>query len=228
MSNLAISAPPSSRVAEQSLTTTFHVEVMNDLETGEPTLIGSSDPHHGDLQVVTADQVIAKAMEQHRLINKAVQLALDCEAATSKAPTGEPHTWTIADKDSGLPLHVTCMSGCNTLHAERAIGMSRATEVNCAQYDTANTVELQIGCGSENFGGYATLSVEIHSDPVHPDPAKRMPLASIEVMEDHYIEDLDPNGLAVVIDKLEQRVAAMRVRHAALVRIHNEYLGRQA
>ena len=228
MTRMAQTATTPSALTEQSITTAFHVEVMDDLETGEPTLIGSSDANHGDLQVVTADQVIAKAMEQHRLIDNAVQLALAYEAATSNAPTGEPRTWTIADQDSGLPLNITCMSGCNTLHPELSIGMSRASEVNCAQYDTANTMELQIGSGDEEFGGYATLSVEIHADPVHPDPAKRLPLAAIEVMEDQYLEDLDPNALAVVIDKLQQRVTAMRVRHADLIRIRGEYLRRQA
>ena len=222
----APTASPAPR--EQSLSTFFHVEIMNDLETGQPTLIGSSDASHGDLQVVTADQVIAKAMEQHRLIDKAVRLALAYEAATGNALTGEPRPWTIADSDSGMPLNVTCMSGCNTLHPEKSIGISRATEVNCAQYDTANSMELQIGSGDEEFGGYATLSVEIHSDPVHPDPAKRVPLAAVEVMEDQYIEDLDPNALAIVIDKLQQRVTAMRVRHAELIRIRDEYVRRQA
>lgn len=228
MNRVTATSTATSALPEQSITTTFHVEVMNDLDNGKPMLIGSSDPSHGDLQVVTADQVIAKATEQHRLIDKAVQLALDYEAATSKAPTGEPRTWTIADLDSGLPLNVTCMSGCNTLHPERSIGMSRATEINCSQYDTANSMELQIGSGDENFGNFATLSVEIHSDPAHPDPAKRVPLAAVEVVEDHYLEDLDPDALAVVIDKLQDRVTAMRVRHADLVRARNEYFGQQA
>lgn len=228
MNRVPATSTATSVLPEQSISTTFHVEAMNDLETGEPTLIGSSDANHGDLQVVTADQVIAKAAEQHRLIDKAVQLALDYEAATSKAPTGEPRRWTIADQDSGLPLTVTCMSGCNTLHAERSIGMSRAVEVNCAQYDTANPMELLLGPRGEEFGGYVTLSVEIHSDPVHPDPAKRVPLAAVEVVEDHYLEDLDPDALAVVIDKLQQRVTAMRVRRAELIRIRAEHFGRQA
>ncbi|AVH57862.1 MULTISPECIES: DUF6907 domain-containing protein [Streptomyces] len=214
--------------AEQSISTFFHVEAMNDLDNGQPTLIASSEANHGDLQVVTADQVIAKAAEQHRLISKAVRLALDHEAAGQQIPADKPRTWTVADSDTGMPLNVTCMSGCNTLHLEAASGQAPADEIWCVQYDQANTTELAIGCGNSDLGDWATLSVQIKTEPFHADPAKRIPHASIEVTEDHYIEDLDPDALAVVIDKLERRTAQMRVRHAELVRIRDEYLGRQA
>lgn len=217
-----------SPIAEQSVTASLTVEIMHDLDDGTPTLVASTDGNQGDLQVVTVDQLRAKIAEQRAQLNCQERLALAYEAATTKAPTGEPFTWTIADEDSGLPLHVTCMSGCQSLHTEKAFGMSRAADVNCAQYDTANPTELQIGCGGEDLDRHATLSVEIHSDPVHPDPAKRVPLAAVELMEDKYIEDLDPNALGVVIDKLDNRVAAMRIRHAELIRIRDEYFGRQA
>ncbi|MFG3586579.1 DUF6907 domain-containing protein [Streptomyces sp. NPDC047990] len=219
---------PTAHIAEQSISTTFHIEVMNDPETGQPMLIGSSDPHHGDLQVVTADQIIAKADEQHRTIAKAVRLALDYEAATRQAPTGKPRSWTIADSQTGMPLNGVCMVGCHGGHLELGSGRGTAEEVLCTQYDQANSTELPISCGSDDGEDWATLSVEIKSYPVHPDEEKRIPLAAIEVTEDHYIEDLDPDGLAVVIDKLQQRVNAMHIRHAELIRARNEYLGRQA
>jgi hypothetical protein len=176
--------------------------------------------------VVTVDQARAKVAEQRIRLNRQERLILAYEA-TATAPAGEPRRWTIAGDGTGKPLTVTCMSGCNSLHMEDVAGTAKATDVSCVQYDTANTTELAIGCGSQHPGDWATLSVEIHSDPVHPDQARRIPHASIEVTEDHYIEDLDPDGLVVVIDKLDQRVAAMRVRHAELIRIRDEYLGRQ-
>lgn len=228
MNRVPTTAMAPSTPAEQSITTTFHVEVMNDLDNGQPTLVGASDANLGDLQVVTADQVIAKALEEHRRIDRAVQLALDYEAATGRQPATEPRTWTVTDSKTGLPLNVTCMSGCDSLHVEMGIGSSAADDILCAQYDRANTIELPIGCGSTGGEDWATLSVEIKSDPVHPYPAKRIPHAAVEVTEDHYIEDLDPDGLAVVIDKLSQRLAGMRVRHAELIRIRAEHLGRSA
>lgn len=222
----APTASPAPR--EQSLTDAFHVEIMSDLDSSQSMLLASTDPNQGDLQVVTVDQVAALAAEAHKKIADGVALALDFEAATRQTEAEKPHTWTIADSDSRMPLNITCMSGCNGIHPEEKTGIARATEVTCAQYDTANKVEMEIGYGDERFGGYATLSVEIHSDPVHPDPAKRVPVAAVEVMEDEYIEDLDPDALADVINKFEQRVAAMRIRHTELVRTRAEYFGRQA
>lgn len=215
-------------IDEQSITASHTVEIVIDLDTGQPTLCASSDANQGDLQVVTLAQVFASTAKQRAQLNRQEQLALAHEAATSKAPTGEPHTWTIADRKTGMPLKVTCMSGCHRLHFEAAAGMAEAEDICCAQYDRANTTELQIGCGDDSIGDWATLSVEIKSMPHHPDEAKRIPTAAIEVTEDHYIEDLDPDQLAIVIDKLDKRVAAMRIRHAEYVRIRDEYLGRAA
>lgn len=228
MNRVPTTATAPSATAQQSISATFHVEVMDDLETGEPTLIGSSDPSHGDLQVVTADQVIAKAAEQYRTIARAVRLALDYEAATKQAPTGPRRSWLIADSKTGMPLKGTCLEGCHGLHFEMASGTADADDVACINFDQANSTELPIDCGSTDGQDWTTLSVLIKSYPVHPDEEKRIPHAAVEVTEDHYIEDLDDDGLAIVIDKLQQRVDGMRIRHAELVRVRHEHLGRQA
>jgi hypothetical protein len=228
MNQLPTTATAQSTQPDQSTTAFFHVGVVTDPDNGQSTLVGASAPNLGDLQVVTEDQVIAKADEAHRLISKGVKLALDYEAATRQEPADEPRSWTIADRDTGMPLKFTCMPGCSGHLFDLASGMEHADEVRCTQYDQANTTELAIGCGSEDPEDWATLSVEITSHPVHSDSDQRIPLAAVEMTADHYIEDLDPNGLAVVIDKLQHRVNQMRVRHAELVRIRNEYLGRQA
>ncbi|MEU1302822.1 DUF6907 domain-containing protein [Streptomyces shenzhenensis] len=201
---------------------------MTDPDTGQPMLLLSRDASLGDLQVATTDQAITGAAMAHAAIGNALQLALDYQASTQQRRTEQPRTWTIADSLTGMPLKGTCMSGCSGFHVEWGSGQADAKDFSCTQYDQANTTELPIGCGGDSGKDGPTLSVEIKSYPVHPDEAMRIPHAAVEVTEDHYIEDLDPNGLAAVIDKLEQRVAAMRVRHAELVRIRNEYLGRQA
>lgn len=228
MSHSATTATAPSTPPEQSVSATFHIEVMNDLETGQPMLLGSSDASHGDLQVVTADQVIAKAAEQHRIIARAVRLALGYEAATKQAPIAPLRSWIVADRKTGMPLKGACLAGCHGLHFELNGGTADADDVVCVDFDQANSTELPIGCGSTDGQDWATLSVLIKSYPVHPDEEKRIPHAAVEVTEDHYIENLDDAGLAIVIDKLQQRVDAMRVRHAELVRARNEYLGRQA
>lgn len=227
MTSSTSTAAPTSTQAEQTITGFVHAEIMTDPDSGKRALCVAADQTLGDLREATsASAVYALTNIERARLNRIDWLA--AQFFQDQTADDEPRTWTIADKDSGMPLHVTCMSGCIGVHPEEASGISRASEVSCAQYDTANTMELQIGSGEENFGEYATLSVEIHSDPVHPDPAKREPLAAVELMEDQYLEDLDPNALAAVIDKLDQRVAAMRLRHADLVRIRAEYFGRQA
>lgn len=228
MNRVTTTSTATSATSEQSITTSLTVEVMHDLDDGAPTLVASTQGNQGDLQVVTVAQVRAMIAEQRAHLNRQERLAFAYEAATTKAPTGEPKTWTVADSDTGMPLTVTCMSGCHGFHLEAAAGTATAEDICCAQYDKANTTELPIGCGSNKYDAWSTLSVEIKSQPFHPDEARRTPLAAIEVTEDHYIEDLDPNELAVVIDKLDQRVAAMRIRHAQFTQIYNEHLGRQA
>jgi len=228
MNRVSATAKAPSTPVEQSISATFHVEVMNDLETGQPMLLGSSDANHGDLQVVTADQVIAKAAEQHRIIAKAVRLALDYEAVTKQALTGPRRSWLVADRKTGMPLKGACLAGCHGLHFEMNSGTAVADDVVCVNFDQANSTELPIGCGSTGGQDWATLSVLIKSYPVHPDEEKRIPHAAVEVTEDHYIEDLDDAGLAVVIDKLQQRVDGMRIRHAELVRARADHFGRQA
>ncbi|MFF1321474.1 DUF6907 domain-containing protein [Streptomyces chartreusis] len=219
---------PTARPAEQSITASLTVEVMHDLDDGTPTLVASTEGNQGDLQVVTVDQVRAMIAEQRAHLNRQEQLALAYDAATSNAPTGEPRQWTVADRLTGMPLKGTCLPGCHGLHFELNAGIADADDIQCVNFDQANSTELPIATGSAEDQDWATLSIQIQSNPVHPDEAKRIPLAAIEVTEDHFIEDLDPNALAVVIDKLDQRVAAMRIRHAEFTRIHNEHHGRQA
>jgi hypothetical protein len=216
-----------SALQDQCIATVLNVETMTDLDTGKQELLLSTDANHGDLQVATADDVLKAADAARAQISRSTRLALAYAAATQPAPAAKP-AWTIADQDTGLPLTVTCMAGCNTAHWERNRGVDRADEIHCTQYDRANTVYLPVSCGSNDGEDWNFLSVEITSRPVHPDPAKRIPVADVEVAEDHYITDLDPDGLAIVIDKIEQRVAAMHVRHAELVHARKEYLGRQA
>ncbi|MEU1497030.1 hypothetical protein [Streptomyces sp. NPDC005732] len=226
MQHLAISLPFASTLTEQSVSTTFHVEVMNDLETGQPTLVASTYPNQGDLQVVTMEQVGGKASEAHAVIAQGVALAAAYEAATA-APAEAPPTQTAIDLETGDALLFTCMTGCNYPHASDEGTPGFADEVTCVNYDRKNQGVLPIGCGDDSTPG-PVLSTLIQVDHFHPDPARRAPYAAVEVFEDHFLEYLDPDALAAVIDHFEERVAAMRVRHAELVRARAEYLGRQA
>lgn len=56
--------------------------------------------------------------------------------------------------------------------------------------------------------------------------AGRLPHAQVEIVEDHYIEDLDPDALGVLIATLSERLTALRRTHTDLVRIRAEYIER--
>lgn len=228
---MAIQAQPEAPTAspaprEQRTSTFLHVETMNDLDTGQPMLIGSTEPALGDLQVVTAAQVRKMTGKVRASASRAEALAAAFEASTTE-PAQAHATWTATEIGTGQPLHFTCMTGCDTSHATDVDTPSFAPEVNCISHDRDNTGLLPVGCGDDADPG-PVLSTIIQVDHFHPDPARRVPYAAVEVIEDHFIECRDPDGLAGLIDHFEQRVAAMRVRHAELVRTRNEYLGRQA
>lgn len=53
----------SATISDQSATASLTVEVMTDLDTGQPTLLASTHGNQGDLQVVTVAQAMAKVTE---------------------------------------------------------------------------------------------------------------------------------------------------------------------
>lgn len=222
MNSMAQASTTTPALPEQGISANLTVEIMTDLDTGQSMLVASTLGNQGDLHEVTAAQVLAKAAALHRQADQVAALAQKFAYAT-----GAPRTWSTTDRDTGQPLNVTCMVGCNITHEPDLHAPGPAAEILCASYDQENTAELPVGCGADDTPG-PVLSTQIQVQPFHPDPARRLPHASVQVMEDHYIEDLAPDDLAAVIDHFEQRVAAMRVRHTELVRTRAEYLGRQA
>ncbi|MFD5572234.1 DUF6907 domain-containing protein [Streptomyces cadmiisoli] len=216
-----------STFSDQSVSTFCHVETMTDLDDGQPTLLLSSEPSHGDLQVVTADQAIAAvSAEGHRLINEGVRLALDYEAHTAP-PAPTPPTWSFTDKDTGQPRTVTCLEGCTNSHDSDIETPTYPVDVYCWNTGNGSEATLPINTTGETED-YRILTTVITIDPFHDNPARNVPHAVVEVIDEHHIEDLDPDGLQAVIDTFEQRLVEMRRRHAELVRIRNEYFGRQA
>jgi hypothetical protein len=84
-------APPAPR--EQSVSAFSHIEVMNDLDTGQPMLLASTNPSAdlGDLQVVTAEQALAMVTKQHHELHEGALLALAYEAHARKTRTAPGH-----------------------------------------------------------------------------------------------------------------------------------------
>ena len=67
--------PRSQTLPETSITNILTVEIMNDLDDGQPTLLASEQGNQGDLQVVTVDQVLAKVAEQRDRLDRIEALA---------------------------------------------------------------------------------------------------------------------------------------------------------
>ncbi|MDX3507335.1 hypothetical protein PV755_00100 [Streptomyces caniscabiei] len=75
MNHLLSQSAPKSTLPEQTRAAALTVEVMNDLDTGQPMLLASTEANQGDLQVVTPAQVLAKVNEQRAKLDRIEALA---------------------------------------------------------------------------------------------------------------------------------------------------------
>jgi hypothetical protein len=70
---------------------------------------------------------------------------------------------------------------------------------------------------------FRVLSTIIKVEPWSPTIAQRLPYAVVELVDDHFIDGLDPDGLETVINSLTDRLEQMRETHQRLVEIRTEY-----
>ncbi|MEU8713587.1 hypothetical protein [Streptomyces sp. NPDC048663] len=142
--------------------------------------------------------------------------------------SAEPRTWMFLDSESGDPRSFTCMPGCvirhDTVHEGRKWDPA---EVKCWTRPNGSPrlpVESEDG-----FEDVAILSARIQTSPFAPSMSARLPHVVLDVVEDDYsIGGLDPDGLAVVIDTLAERLEALRRTRAELVRLRAPHVGRIA
>jgi hypothetical protein len=93
---MAMKAQPSatakapSTPAEQCITTILHAEIMRDLDTGQPTLLASTEANLGDLAEVTPAQLLAKVNQLRADADRIEQLAAEY-AATVVLPAFIEH-----------------------------------------------------------------------------------------------------------------------------------------
>ncbi|MFE8944530.1 DUF6907 domain-containing protein [Streptomyces sp. NPDC007856] len=219
----AAKAPSS--LPEQSITASLTVEIMNDLDNGQPALLASTHGNQGDLQVVTVAQILSQAAEARKDITRIEQLAAQYEAAA--APKIPSRTWSFTDRETGEPRTITCLQGCTSDHTGDIATPSYTLDVYCWNTDGSTSETLPIdGAGQDE--DYRILDTVIAHEPFSDNPARRAPHAVVEVIDEHYIGDLDEHGLQGVIDTFERRLAVMRLRRAELARIRADYFARQA
>jgi len=134
-----------------------------------------------------------------------------------------PRTWSFIDRRTGEPVVYTCMQGCTINHGHE---MGRAVfpeDVWCWTWDEPLTLPVNENGTPEEF---RVLSTAIKVEPWSPTIAQRLPFAVVELVDDHFIDGLDPDGLETVINTLAARVEEMRGTQRRLVEVREEYMRR--
>jgi len=141
----------------------------------------------------------------------------------STVPPATPPTWSFINRHTGQPEKVTCLTGCTRDHA-RDMGRDIFPEdVWCWFWSDPLTLPVNENGTPEEF---KILDTVIKVEPWSATIAHRLPFAVIELVDDHFIDGLDPDGLETVINTLAGRLEQMRETHRQLVEVRNEYRAR--
>ncbi|WP_030323162.1 DUF6907 domain-containing protein [Streptomyces flavochromogenes] len=136
-------------------------------------------------------------------------------------PVTAPRTWTFTDRDSGETLTFTCMAGCTDDHREIRDGVAVADDVWCLKSLGELTLPINENGAPEEL---SVLRASMNVDPFDRRIAQRLPHIDLEVMDGAFIESLDPDGFATVINTLQGRLDEMRAMHADLVATRAAYI----
>lgn len=160
-----------------------------------------------------------------------VQLFADTPVPFALTEAGEqavavkPRSWSFIDRRTGETVQYTCMDGCTIDHT-REMGRSNFREdIWCWFWDESLTLPVNENGTPEEF---RVLSTVVKVEPWSPKVAERLPFAVIELVDDHFIDGLDPDGLETVINTLQARVEGMRQTHRRLVEVREAYRQRAA
>lgn len=144
-------------------------------------------------------------------------------AAAPAASVTPARTWSFTNRHTGEPQTVTCLAGCTVNHASDVATPTYPEDIWCWTLPQDMTLPVNTDGRPEEF---RVLSTVIKVEPYSPRVAQRLPYATIELVDDHFVEGLDPDGLETVINTLAARLDQMRETHAKLVRVRAEYLSR--
>lgn len=136
-----------------------------------------------------------------------------------------PRTWTFINRHTGEPQDVTCMQGCTRSHEIDVATPTMPEDVWCWAYPESVTLPVNQNGQPEEL---RVLSTVLKVEPWSEKLGERLPFAVVELVDDHYVDGLDPDGLETVIRTLSERVEQMRETHRRLVEVRAEYMGRPA
>ncbi|MFJ7019681.1 DUF6907 domain-containing protein [Streptomyces sp. NPDC101117] len=131
-----------------------------------------------------------------------------------------PRRWSFIDRRTGETVQYTCMDGCTIDHTREIGARVFREDVWCWFWDEPLRLPVLEGGEPEEF---RVLSTVIKVEPWSGKVAERLPYAVIELLDEHYIEGLDPDGLETVINTLATRVEQMRATHRRLVEVRAKY-----
>jgi len=146
-------------------------------------------------------------------------------AVAAPASSVTPRTWSFINRHTGEAQAITCLQDCTLDHASDMASPTFPEDIWCWTAPEAVTLPVNTNGRPEEF---TVLSTVIKVEPWSPTIAQRLPYAVVELVDDHFIEGLDPDGLETVIRTLSERLDQMRETHARLVAVRAEYMGRQA
>lgn len=138
--------------------------------------------------------------------------------------TSSPRTWSFIDRDTDRPMTVTCMAGCVLDHSSDINARRFPGDIWCQAARDDVTLPINSNGSPEE---YRVLSSTMNVRPFDEKVAARLPFVSIEMIDDHWIDDLDPDGLETVIRTLAERLDDLREAHGLLVRTRAEYRARR-
>lgn len=134
-----------------------------------------------------------------------------------------PRSWSFVDRRTGESMAVTCMPGCTRDHSSEAGTEMRPENVFCWSESQDATLPVNANGEPEEFRVLSTvLKMEPWSDTI----AQRLPYASVELVDDYWIENLDPDGLETVINTLASQLDRMRATHRRLVETRADHMQR--
>lgn len=210
-----------SAATEQSISVVLDAEIMTDPDTGQPMLVAGTSHDQGDAREITAAQLRQETAAVRDGLGKADALADRFERLTQNPEA--PRTWTFINMHTDEPVTVRCMPGCEADHSDMLAGPRDPEDFWCFTNSTNATLPVNVDGDPEHF---RILTVMTSTIPFSPVIANRVPHAAIEVLDDHWIDSLDPDGLETVINTLAARVTALRAVHTHLVQVRAQYMGR--
>lgn len=141
-------------------------------------------------------------------------------SAPAASATPPPRTWSFINRRTGEPTLYRCMAGCTRDHSHDIGRDVFPEDVWCWFWSEPLTLPVNENGTPEEF---KILDTVIKVEPSSTTIAHRLPFAVVELVDDHFIDGLDPDGLETVISTLAGRLEQMRETHRQLVQVREEY-----